>query len=159
MNVINMPSVAQNTKPSASGSFQFDDDRYCLIPDGEYLAGFEFYRTDHMFKGAAKLELWFTILDDDFQGRSIPKWYNCQKCQKNRKYGNFKVARRSNFSIEFVRLFNHEIKRSDRAPMSYFEKHYFIIETETVTKNFQQTNYPEQLQYSKVKRIKKALPL
>jgi len=91
-----MPSVAQNTKPSEIGSFQFDDDRYCLISDGEYLAGFEFYRTDHMFKGAPKLELWFTILEDDFQGRRVPKWYNCQKCQKNRKYGNFKVARRSN---------------------------------------------------------------
>lgn len=159
MNVINIHSVAQNTKPSKTGSFLFDEDRYCLIPDGEYLAGFEFYRTDHMFKGAPKLELWFTTLEDDYQGLSIPKWYNCQKCQKNCKYGNFKVARRSNFSMDFVRLFNHEIKRNDRAPMSFFEKHYFLIEVETVTRNFQQKNYPEQLQYSKVKEIKKALPL
>lgn len=159
MNEINIPSVAQNTTTSSSGFFQFDDDRYCLIPDGEYLVGFEFYRTDHMFKGAPKLELWFTILEEDFQGRSIPKWYNCQKCQKNRRYGNFKVARRSNFSMDFVRLFNHEIKRRDRAPMSYFEKYYFVIETETVISNFQQIDYPEQLQYSKVKKIKEALPL
>jgi len=89
MNVINMLSVSQSTKPSKSGSFQFDEDRYCLIPDGEYLAGFEFYRTDHMFKGAPKVELWFTVLDDEYQGFRIPKWYNCQRCQKNQNRKDF----------------------------------------------------------------------
>lgn len=156
MNVSNVLSLAQNTKSSKTGECQFEDDRYCFIPDGEYLASFQYYRTDHMFKGAPKLEMWFEILDEDFKGLALPKWYNCKSCQKNRKYGNFKVARRSNFTMDFVRLFHYKLSRLDRAPMSYFEHHNFLIETSTVRKNFEQKNFHELLQYSKVEKIVKA---
>ena len=143
----------------SNASFTFEDDRYCQIPDDKYVASFYFYQTKHMFNGIPKIEIWFEICDDEYQGFKIPKWYNCLDCKNPRKNGHFKVARRSNFSLDFIRLFNHEIKRRDRAPMSYFNNYYFLIETETVTKNFEQRNYPEQLQYSKVKEIVKATPL
>lgn len=151
--------IIPQTKTIESGTFQIGEDRYCLIPDGEYLVGFDFYRTDHMFRGAPKLEFWFVIIGEDFQGLRLPKWYNATKCQKNRKHGNFTVAKRGNFLMDYARLFHRAIKRRDRVSMSCFEKHYYLVETETVTKNFQQENYPKQLRYSKIKTIKKAIPL
>ena len=142
-------------------SFEFENDSYCLIPDDRYLVNFIYYRTKFMLQGIPKIELWFEICDENnnYNGLYIPKWYNCTECKQPRENGNFKVGRRSNFSIDFIRLFNYEIKRRDRAPMSYFKKHYYLIETETVTTNFQQKKYPDQLKYSKVKQIIKAIEL
>ena len=164
MSIIELKSVAQNTHPlpkskSNAGSFSIEEDRYCLVPDGEYLVALDHYRTDHMFKGAPKLEMMFGMIDEGYQGLLLPKWYNAKKAQKNRKYGNFKVARRSNFSMDFMRLFDANPKRLDRIPMSLFENHLFMVETEQVKHNFQQANYPERLKYSKIKRIIKAIPM
>jgi len=164
MSIIEPKSVAQNTHPlpkskSKAGSFAIEEDRYCLIPDDEYLVALSYYRTDHMFKGAPKLEMMFSVIDEEYQGLLLPKWYNAKTAQKNKKYGNFKVARRSNFAMDFVRLFNADLKRLDRIPMRHFENHFFLVETEQVNHNFQQENYPEQLRYSKVKKIIKAIPM
>jgi len=146
---------------NVDGVFEFEEDHHCLVPDGRYIVNFSYYRTMLMLKGIPKIEIGFKICDDDtsLNGLILPKWYNAIKCNKPRKNGNFKVGKRSNFSMDFTRLFNHDIKRKDRVPMSYFDKYYYLIETETVTSNFQQKKYPEQLQYSKVKEIIKAVEL
>ena len=164
MNIIELRSLAQNTQSlpkskSKAGSFAIEADRFCLVPDGKYLVALDHYRTDHMFKGAPKLEMMFRIIDEEYQGLLLPKWYNAKKAQKNRRYGNFTVARRGNFTMDFMRLFNADPKRLDRIPMSYFENYLFIVETEQVTQNFEQKDYPSQLRYSKIKRIVKAISM
>lgn len=143
------------------GVFEFADDDYNLVPEGRYNVRFSEYRTMHMLQGIPKIELRFEICDEklEYNGLVISKWYNCKECKNPRKNGDFKVGKRSNFSLDFIRLFHYEFKRGDRIPMSYFKNHYYSVDIGTVKTNFRQKKYPGQLQYSKVKEIIKAIKL
>ncbi len=159
-NVVSISPLKPHRDYLDASTFSIENDKYCLIPDGMYQVTFMMFKTALMFRNAPKIELWFKVLNHpDYSGYELPKWYNCTKVIKKGKNGKFKVARRSNFSIDFIRLFEYLPGRLDRLPMSYFNQSLFEIETETVTRNFQQIEYPNPLRYSKIKRIVKRLDL
>jgi hypothetical protein len=117
-----------------------------LVPPGEYELRFDYFETKIMFKRAAKLVLWFTVI-------SVGPHYNVTRIiGKPQRNGRFKVGFRSDFLREYARLFRTPT-RLDRISMSEFTRHIIVGRVRTVTEGHDQKAIPEGLRYSVLQEL------
>ena len=127
-----------------------DGNALSLVEPGEYSLRFDYFETAMMFGRAPKLALHFTIISMGayFDVVQVSRFYNVTRLiGPPRKFGRFKVGRKSTFAREYGRLF-HLPRRLDRLPMSAFENHIIVGRIRTVTEGSDQKQIPEPLQYS-----------
>lgn len=137
---------------------QIVDDAYTLVEPGIYDLGFIRLETAFMFRHAPKVVLWFRIMT---MGPAfcveVPRFYNVKRIiGKPQKGGRFKVGRRSDFVREFTNLFQIQGNRLDRIPVESNFRNVFVSgELKTVTRDFQQRDLAEPIQYSVIKQLLK----
>jgi hypothetical protein len=137
---------------------QIVDDAYTLVEPGTYDLAFIRFETAFMFRHAPKVVLWFCIVTmGPAFGAEVPRFYNVKRIiGKPQKGGRFNVGRRSDFVREFTNLFHLPDKRLDRLPVeSNFRNAIVSGEVKTVTRDFQQRELAEPIQYSVVKQLLK----
>lgn len=137
---------------------EVDADRYPSLPPGLYRVRFSHWQTLLLFQRAAKVVLWFVIMEEGpHWGKAIARFYNCTRIiGRPSKNGRFKVGRRSKLVKDFCRLYPDRIGRMDRIPMSAFGTQELLAEVRTVESDFEQATMPEALRYSVIERL---LPL
>jgi hypothetical protein len=134
------------------------EDAYTLVAPGTYDLAFIRFETAFMFRHAPKVVLWFRIITMGAAfGVEVPRFYNVLRIiGKPQKGGRFKVGRRSDFVREFTNLFHLQDKRLDRLPVeSNFRNVIVSGELRTVTRDFQQRDLSEPIQYSVIKQLLK----
>ena len=153
--------MQQQAIESNSGYAEIDGDERPLISPDTYDLAFVYYETIRLFGGRSeKLVLWFRIVSQcKYFETVLPRYYNVTSIKgKPSKYGDFKVGRNSSFLREYASLFDMP-KRTDRIPMSVFNKYIFKGKVKIVTHGFNQQKIPKQLQYSVVSELLKVKEL
>lgn len=137
-----------------------------FVEPGTYELVLVDYETSRMFGKAEKLAMRFRVISQGPAfGKELSRYYNVERIiGKPGKQGRFKVARHSNFVLEYVTLFEYlgVPKRLDRFPMSAFKGVIIVGEVKTVSRNYNQRRLPTPLQYSVISellKVKEAWPL
>lgn len=125
-----------------------------LVPDGRYHFKLDYHETSLMF-GSPRLILLMTILDcGDFNGVSLPRYYNVDRLiGKPRKNGRFVPSRGGDFLIDYYTLLPERSQRLDRLPMAPLKDKFIFAETSTVKTNNRNTKLPEPMWHSKIKKL------
>ena len=84
------------------------------IPEGKYTLGYLGHRLT-MFKGAPKLEAYFQVIDDQYRGTKVIRYYNLKKTSGKTWW----PKEGGHMTIELIRLFGERMKecRPDRIPL------------------------------------------
>lgn len=131
-----------------------------LVTPGSYDLRFDYYETSILFGKAAKLTLWFTVIEvghEQFGQGRLPRYFNIVKPIGRRgRDGRFKVGPKSDFIREYARLFGAPA-RLDRIPMSEFERHIIRGKVRTVMHGSDQRPIPEGLRYSVIDELVEVL--
>lgn len=125
-----------------------------LIPSRIYRVAYVEHETKFYFN-SPKVVFRFRILDlgSEF-GTILERYYNVAKfVGKPGRGGKFEPSAGGDFVIEFLRCFDHLVKRIDRLPLSLFQTSILKVRVDTITKNSIQRKLPEKLQYSKIAEI------
>ena len=132
-----------------------------LVPEGQYKVKFNQYETLKMF-GSPKLRMEFQIIDfgDYFETR-LNRYYTLHRLiGKPCAGGRFKPTGQT--SVLLVHYYAchptaPRIKRLDRIPMTPWKDGEYIADVKTVRSNHRQHKLPEQLQYSKIDDLRRAV--
>jgi hypothetical protein len=152
----------------AASEFEVGGSDYARVPDGTYRLRFTHYETFEAFKDkrtksgkAGKLVLWFKIAEEgEWLGTPLAKFYNADVFGESKRSGRFRVGARSNFSLDYFRLFGH-IGRRDRLSFDPFRQtaligHSHTVEQVTRTDANRQkvrVELPEALKYSVIREL------
>jgi len=125
-----------------------------LLPSGKYEAVMKTWFTATLFK-QTKVILVFTITDGEYFGIDIPKYYNVKRHKgKAGKKGKFIAKPRGDFLKDFYKLLPlHSKVRYDQIPVTKLQQQPIEIRVGTVTKDYKQQEYAEQLKYSLVREV------
>ena len=132
-----------------------------LVPEGQYKVRFIQYETLKRF-GSSKLRMEFQIIDfgDHFE-TSVCRYYTLHHLiGKPCVGGRFKPTAQT--SVLLVHYYDchptaPRIKRLDRIPMDLWKDGEYIADVKTVSSNHRQHKLPEQLQYSKIDDLRRAV--
>ena len=132
-----------------------------LVPEGQYKVKFNQYETLKMF-GSPKLRMEFQIIDfGDYFETSVCRYYTLNHLiGKPCVGGRFKPTGQT--SVLLVHYYAchptaPRIKRLDRIPMDLWKDGEYIADVKTVRRNHRQHKLPEQLQYSKIDDLRRAI--
>jgi hypothetical protein len=142
-------------KIPSDATCSLDGEAPALVPPGQYELRFDYFETKIIFKSAAKLILWFTVISmgPHFDTAKLARFYNVTKIiGKAQRNGRFKVGFRSDFLREYARLFRTPT-RLDRISMTAFGNHIIIGRARTVTRGHDQREIPEGLRYSVLEEL------
>ena len=127
------------------------------IPDGEYVVEFIGHFTAKMFREQTpKVGMRFTIVEGDFEGFEILRFYSVRRLiGKAGPDGKF-VAKSwtCRQMMEFCLCFpDQELTRLDRLPMSRWHQGRFRVTTRKATNNHEGEIKPDQIRFSVISRI------
>jgi len=134
--------------------FTIDAEELPLIPEGEYILGYEYYETGYYFKGP-KIKLVFTVLDgSEHQGTKLYKYYNVRGLiGKAKKYGRFKPPGwNSELIRDWIKLFGKPVKKS-RLSLRVFRNVLIKAMVSTVRKDSKKRPLPYESYYSKINEL------
>lgn len=120
------------------------------IPADKYLVRLDHFRTALMFGRQPKLILGLKVVEGEFMGTVIPKFYNVLKLKsKAGPRGKFVVGRHSDYLYDYARL--HGLPdRLDRLSMQPWRECVLLGRVSTVTHGRGQRELPAAMRYSKV---------
>jgi hypothetical protein len=130
------------------------EDDFVLIPDGEHELQYLGHKTWLYMGRSPKIVVTFQIVSSgEHHGKIVFAYYNAMTITgKPRKNGRFTVGWRSDFMMDYATCFGKPLRR-DRISMQPFRGQTVIGRLRTVTKNRDQRNYPDGLQYSVVDEL------
>ncbi len=125
-----------------------------LLPNGKYEAVFTTWFTGTLFK-QPKVVLIYTITSGEFFGVEIPKYYNVKRLKsKAGNRGKFIAKPRGDLLKDFYKLLpTHPKVRFDQVPITKLGKQPIEITVGTVTKDYLQNKYADQMKYSLVREV------
>ena len=154
-----LPKFATSNVTSIAPSEVFAElagDRPPLIEPGQYDLKYSHHQTHIMFGRSPKLVLWFKVLTmGQYFDTLLPRYYNVVRLTgKPARNGGFKVGFHGYFYREYCRIFSGRLpRRTDRIPMSAFEKVIIIGRVKTVVTGRDQSVTPDELQYSVIEEL------
>lgn len=125
-----------------------------LIQSGKYDAVFKTWFTGTLFK-QAKVVLIYTITSGEYFGIDIAKYYNVKKLKsKAGNRGKFIAKPRGDLLKDFYKLLPlHPKVRFNEVPITKLGKQPIEITVGTVTKDYLQNMYADQMKYSLVREV------
>jgi len=129
------------------------EDDLSLVPDGEYQLGYIDYRTCIAFN-VPRVVVRFKILEyGEHFGKQLERWYRV-KCLsgKPKKFGNFRVGKRSDFYRDYVRVIGTP-NRKDRLSFAPLKNEVVVGRVRTVVEGHDQEKLEAGAQYSVVDRL------
>ena len=128
-----------------------DDPYLTRIPAGEYEV--TYLRHETRFVHSKKLIVTFVIVDGEYSGLTVPRYYNVQDFLGNvGEGGKFRVGRKSHFYREYLSLFDPDSVRPDRMAMSRFKDEYLWAQVRVVA-HAGGIELPQAAQYSVIDRL------
>ena len=128
-----------------------DDPYLTRIPAGDYEV--TYLRHETRFVHSKKLIVTFVIVDGEYNGLTLPRYYNVQDFLGDvGEGGKFRVGLKSHFYREYLSLFDPDSVRPDRMAMSRFKDEYQWAKVRVVAQAGG-IELPQAAQYSVIDRL------
>ena len=130
-------------------------DQMTLIPEGVYKARFIDHDCAIMFGSQPKLMAVFEIIDGEYEGVRLARYYNVKNSRGSLSKQRWKVGKSSSLIRELCDCTRVRYKRLDQLPLTEWRERcdYVQVKIKTVVQTSRQEELTEFAQYSVIEKV------